>query len=202
MIIILSSLLLASPGKELVVFFSIVLVFLAGGGILSYRLHRTRKEFLQGTETIRNLQSRLAELEGEVLSQEKAGELSPVNSDRRRFLLLDEAIEKERLFALPDITRDKLAELMGVDRNEFARIIRKESGCRNMSDYLNRKRMAYVVEMMQTRPNYTLEAIAKDCGIRSISTFNRVFKDYFGVSPSKYRNTLTISAVEGGGKTT
>ena len=68
-----------------------------------------------------------------------------------------------------------------------------------MSEYLNRKRMVYIIELMAIHPNYTLEAISKDCGIGSVSTFNRVFKEYYGVSPSEYRKQLKANMFRGGG---
>lgn len=106
------------------------------------------------------------------------------------FLRMDRIVDQNRLFTQSDLSRDILAGIMGVDRNRFARIIRVHGGVKNMSEYLNRKRMAFVVEVMKTHPYYTLEAISRECGFSSTTTFNRVFREFFGQSPSEFRKKM------------
>lgn len=173
-----------------------VLVFavVSVGIVLLLKSSHVKRENQKLLQTIQELMDKLARIEDPWPANTPEEDASDMSEDRRRFLQMDREVEAGRLYTLPDISRDVLSGYMGVDRNEFARIIREQSGSRNMREYLNRKRMAYVVEMMKAHPNYTLEAIAKDCGIGSISTFNRVFKEIFGVSPSEYRNNLIPNA--------
>lgn len=111
--------------------------------------------------------------------------------EQERFLKLDRKIEEEELFKNPDLSRPELAKLMGVSLHSFSRIIRTCSGSKNVADYINKKRMTHVVRVFREHPNYTIEAVAQDCGIASISTFNRLFKEYYGMSPSSYRLKLS-----------
>ena len=111
--------------------------------------------------------------------------------EQERFLKLDRKIEEEELFKNPDLSRPELAKLMGVSLHSFSRIIRACSGSKNVADYINKKRMTHVVRVFREHPNYTIEAVAQDCGIASISTFNRLFKEYYGMSPSSYRLKLS-----------
>lgn len=106
----------------------------------------------------------------------------------RRFSRFDRQIDEQRLFTHPDLNREQLCGLMGVDRNRFAVIIQTHSGCKNMSDYINRKRVAYAVALMKQHPNYTLQAISEDSGFSSMRTFNRVFRELYGCAPSEYIN--------------
>ena len=116
--------------------------------------------------------------------------LDDADAVRQRFLRFNEQVDARRLYAQPGISRDDLCRVMGVDRTTFSRIIAEQSGCQNLADYLNRKRMAYAVELMYQHPNYTLQAIMEDCGYTNKMTFNRVFKDTYGMTPSEYRQRL------------
>lgn len=106
-----------------------------------------------------------------------------------RFATFDRTIEQGRLYTQPDLTREMLADLMGVDRTTFSRIIQEQSGCKNLRDYLNQKRMCLAEEMLRQHPDYTIEAIAHDCGL-TLTTFKRLCKDMHNMSPSDYRKSL------------
>lgn len=107
-----------------------------------------------------------------------------------RFLRFDRRIDEQRLFCDPTLNREQLCRLMGVDRNRFATIIQKHSGCKNMNDYINRKRIAYAITLMQQHPNYTFQAISEESGFSSVRTFHRIFHELHGCSPSEYQNRL------------
>ena len=116
----------------------------------------------------------------------------PVDTDteQQRFLRFDQQVESRMLYAQPGISRDDLCHVMGVDRTTFSRIIASLSGCANLSAYLNQKRMRYADRLMRQQPNYSIEAIMQDCGYQSKATFNRIFKEFYGTTPSDYRNKL------------
>ena len=107
-----------------------------------------------------------------------------------RFRHFDAVVDRDRLYVNPSLSRDDYAKVMVVDRTTFSRIVIEQSGCPNLSAYLNRKRMAYAVELMRQHPNYTLQAIMEECGYTNKMTFNRVFKQLYGTTPSLYRDRL------------
>ena len=110
--------------------------------------------------------------------------------DTSRFSAFDTAVSQGRLYAKPEVTRDVLVELMGTDSTTFSRIIREQSGCQNLNDYLNRKRIALACQLMQEHPNWTVETIAQDCGFQTVRTFNRVFKSAMNMTPTQYLDSL------------
>jgi AraC-like DNA-binding protein len=59
---------------------------------------------------------------------------------------------------------------------------------KNFNDFLNRYRIALVIERLQSGENAhkTLEAIANECGFQSRVTFIRAFKKEHGTTPSDY----------------
>lgn len=106
-----------------------------------------------------------------------------------RFAAFDRTVEQGRLYTQSDLSREILADLMGVDRTTFSRIIQEQSGCKNLRDYLNQKRMRLAEELLCQHPDYTIEAIARDCGL-GLTTFKRLCKEMHGMSPSDYRMLL------------
>ena len=113
-----------------------------------------------------------------------------VDLGQGRFLRFDAQVDQERLFTRPDLSREDYARLMGVDRTTFSRIIIEQSGFNNLAAYLNHKRMVEAVRLMHQHPNYTLQAIMEESGYANKMTFNRVFKDTYGMTPSEYRKQL------------
>ena len=109
-------------------------------------------------------------------------------AETRRFAAFDRAVKQKRLYTQQGITRQMLCDLMGVDRTTFSRIIREQSGCLNMNDYLNQKRLRYAEQLLRQHPNYTIQAIMQDSGFATKSTFTTLFKKAYGMTPSEYRN--------------
>ena len=70
----------------------------------------------------------------------------------------------------------------------FSRIIQEHSGCKNLKDYLNQKRLRHAAQLLREQPNYTIQAIMQDSGFQSKSVFTTLFKQTCGMTPSEYRN--------------
>ena len=70
--------------------------------------------------------------------------------------------------------------------SDFTTIMRQYSGATNLSEYINRKRVNYAVQLMKQYPQWTLEAICDACGMNNTS-FKRYFKMFHGMPPSEYR---------------
>jgi len=56
----------------------------------------------------------------------------------------------------------------------------------NLSNYLNRLRVEKAAAML-TETGKSLNEIAEQCGFEDQSWFSKVFKNFTGVSPGKYR---------------
>ncbi|MBR1682982.1 MAG: AraC family transcriptional regulator [Bacteroidaceae bacterium] len=109
------------------------------------------------------------------------------DSETVRFATFDRTVEQGRLYTQSDLSREMLSDLMGVDRTTFSRIIQEQSGCKNMNDYLNQKRIRHAARLLREQPNYTIQAVMEDSGFQSKSNFIRLFRDTYGMTPSEYR---------------
>lgn len=101
-------------------------------------------------------------------------------------------MEQQQLYLQADHTLKDLAAAAGMNVNEVSEVINAGLGC-NFNEFVNR----YRVEEMKKRlkdPRYThlsILAIAFDSGFNSKATFNRIFKQLTGQSPSQYQKDPT-----------
>jgi AraC-like DNA-binding protein len=101
---------------------------------------------------------------------------------------LEEVMEKEKLYLDPEITMDKLAELINCSRHHLSQVL--NGGLqKSFYDYINTCRIEEAKILLSdiARANYKISSIAYDAGFNSLSAFNEVFKKLTGVTPSQYR---------------
>ena len=100
---------------------------------------------------------------------------------------IDAAMENDNLFLRPDLSIVMLAEKVGTNRTYVSKAIKDAKGC-NFSDYVNRYRLDYAVELMKKTPkeNIIIQNIAMQCGCGSIQSFYRYFKLFFNETPTQW----------------
>ena len=110
------------------------------------------------------------------------------DSDREAslFLALDRSLEADRLYLNPDLNRDDLCNLIGVNRNTLGNILQQYSGAANSQVYINRKRIQHAIRLLHEHPEWTMRSVAETCGMRNTATFNRIFRQTYGMTPTEY----------------
>ena len=100
---------------------------------------------------------------------------------------IDEAMEKDNLFLRPDLSIVMLAEQVGTNRTYASKAIKDTKGV-NFSDYVNRFRLDYALELMKKTPkdDIIIQNIAVQCGCGSIQTFYRYFKLFYNETPTQW----------------
>lgn len=84
-----------------------------------------------------------------------------------------------------DITLEKLAQMAGYSIYHFSRIFKKYNNT-TFINFLNRRRIK-ASELLLLENGFTITDIAMQVGFQSLTTFNRVFKNINGCTPSEYR---------------
>lgn len=110
------------------------------------------------------------------------------DEDFKLFKRIAHCIRDEKLYLQPNITRDDIILKTSVPRNKFGKLFRVYAQT-NFSQYINGLRMEYAAHLLVEQPNYTIEAVANECGMGSLPTFYRAFADRFGVTPTEYRQS-------------
>lgn len=111
------------------------------------------------------------------------------HGDELLFQAFDQHVKGTKLYLNYQLSRDDYARLMGVDRNRFAAIL-KEYTQGNLNAYLNGLRLEYSVRLFRAHPDWSINDIAAESALPSLSTFYRLFKDKYGISPNAFRNQL------------
>ncbi|MBR6667977.1 MAG: helix-turn-helix domain-containing protein [Clostridia bacterium] len=84
-----------------------------------------------------------------------------------------------------DMTLDSLAAYAGFSRYTLSRMFRQHTGL-TFTQYLSKRRVDMAMELLAgTRLPVT--QVALQCGFNSIATFNRVFREVKGCTPTQYR---------------
>jgi len=84
-----------------------------------------------------------------------------------------------------DITLEELADIAGYSSCHFSRIFKKYSGTTFIS-FLNNRRVS-AAELLLLEDNASVTEAAARVGFSSLTTFNRVFKDINGCTPSEFK---------------
>jgi len=109
---------------------------------------------------------------------------------QKHLLALTEYMKSKKPYLNNQLTLYQLAEDVDILPHNLSRII-NEHFHRNFFDFIN----LYRIDEFKGRiadpkyDNYTLLAIAFDCGFNSKSSFNRLFKEATGQTPSAYKKS-------------
>lgn len=101
------------------------------------------------------------------------------------------AVEVNRYYQDPGLNLSSLAEKLGLPPHELSRVINTVFK-KSFTDFINEYRVMAAARKMQD-PAYdhiTLLGIAFESGFNSKTTFNRIFKQMAGKSPTEYKNHL------------
>jgi AraC-like DNA-binding protein len=78
-------------------------------------------------------------------------------------------------------------------RNKVNKLIERYANM-SVSDYINKLRIEYSVQLINEHPNWTIDAIAEMCGYVRRATYYSHFNRLFGITPAQYRNERAKNA--------
>ena len=84
-----------------------------------------------------------------------------------------------------DIGLEEIAEKVCLTASYVSFIFKKETGY-NLVKYLTDYRMKKAKELLE-ESNWKIVDIGKACGYTNQPYFNKLFKNYYGVTPKQYR---------------
>lgn len=89
-----------------------------------------------------------------------------------------------------EMTLGKMASDLGISKYVLSRIFAKTFHC-NFTKYVNGIRLNYAKAMLENTQE-PITYICLECGFESQRTFNRVFKEYYKMTPREYRKRLDL----------
>src|SRR5215475_12656559 len=90
-----------------------------------------------------------------------------------------------------DLSLDEMAQLVGLSTAHFARMFRKSTG-QTPHQFVLRQRMERAKAMLRA-PDARVLDVALACGFKTQQHFAQVFRDFWGISPTEYRQDIVGS---------
>ena len=100
---------------------------------------------------------------------------------------LERIMRNERAYADYELRIGGLASTLGTAEHKLRDAINGALGYRNFNQYVNRYRIDEAARRLHTEPELPVLSIALDVGFRSLSAFNKAFRDIEGCTPTVYR---------------
>lgn len=114
------------------------------------------------------------------------------DEDKQQYLsVLVDYIDNKKPYLNNELTLNQLAQEVNIPLHHLSRIINEHFN-QNFFDFINQFRVNEFISRLPDPKyyNYSLLAIAFDCGFNSKTTFNRYFKKATGLTPSQYKNKM------------
>jgi AraC-like DNA-binding protein len=101
-------------------------------------------------------------------------------------------METEKPYLNRDLSIQDLSDMTGIPRHHITQVL-NEKHRKNFFTFINEYRVQEVISRFSNpkNNNYTILAIAYDAGFNSKTTFNSIFKNQTGMTPSEYREKST-----------
>lgn len=119
------------------------------------------------------------------LQSKPQGKLS---SQERLYMQLCKLMDEKKPYLDPEFNRDTLTRELNTNRIYLAEAIRIFSNGLSISKFITRYRLQYAASLLMGRRDVPMTDIAERSGFTSRRTYNRLFREYFGMTPAAFRN--------------
>jgi len=111
---------------------------------------------------------------------------APLNEEEKEYVLaIDRLLTLDKVYQEPSYGRSHMASELKISESLLSRIINGHYG-KNVPQLLNEYRVKEA-EILLTQTEASISEISEEAGFNSLATFNRVFKEIRGITPSSYR---------------
>ncbi|MEX0812045.1 MAG: AraC family transcriptional regulator [Chitinophagales bacterium] len=145
-----------------------------------FRISKIGRSDLVIAKNIKNspVEAKASEIEDEEIPEAK----------KRQIDHLIEHMESDRPYMNPMLTLQDLAEQTNIPKHQLTILFNSHMGL-NFFEFVNQYRLDEVKKRLLNPKyaHYTIMAIAYDCGFNSKSTFNTLFKEVTGKTPTQWR---------------
>jgi AraC-like DNA-binding protein len=109
---------------------------------------------------------------------------------------LSELMYVKRIYLNPVLKVEDVAANMSISEKALSSLLNQHIG-KSFNDFVNEYRIEEVKIKLADPANhhFTIAAIAFDCGFNSLATFQRVFKQFTGITPSKFQSDNLLPRV-------
>jgi AraC-like DNA-binding protein len=102
---------------------------------------------------------------------------------------IQQQMDVHQLYLESELTLNRLADACGVSSHHLSEVLNQHDG-KNFYRFVNEYRVAYICQQLKADATDKVLDVGLRSGFSSKSTFNAVFKQIQGVTPSQYKNAL------------
>jgi AraC-like DNA-binding protein len=156
--------------------------------ILLYYSYRKQQEKNRGLYRQIKEQDHLAE-ELKFFKQQNAVETSLQGNIQQRQLVARfcEYLQENKFYTNIEINIDEIVSALVTNRTDFFKAVKAVTN-KTPIEYIHSVRLEEAKQALESNFELSLETIAYDYGFGSYTTFYRLFKERYQISPAKYRN--------------
>lgn len=113
-------------------------------------------------------------------------------------MLLTRSMQENKLYLQPDLSLDKLAQFTGLAPKTISAVLNQYKET-SFTNFVNQYRIEDFKQRLSNREGQqlTIVGLAMECGFNSPATFQRVFKQFTGLSPTAFLKSLENNTVTG-----
>ncbi|TGK35950.1 AraC family transcriptional regulator [Leptospira gomenensis] len=104
---------------------------------------------------------------------------------------LDELMTVKRLYLDENLTLGKLAAELDVQTHQLSEILNVRLG-KSFREYVTRFRLEEAADLLLGEPERSILSVLYASGFNSKSSFHKLFQEYYGCSPSEFRNRESL----------
>lgn len=129
-----------------------------------------------------------ADIAHEETEEHKENEDSLVVVPQEGYSRLLKRIDDERIYLQPGLTLAELAKQLGTNRTTLSKLVNEEAGM-SFTEFINRKRIAFVRKLEQENPKARKQDLAEQAGYTSMRSFYRNYNLFSGPNYSPPSNS-------------
>lgn len=156
--------------------------------------HQLRNELRELKEQLKP-QDRISELQQETESLRENINDTREMSDNELRSWIDVQMSESHMYTDPDLTLKDIAQRLGLTQKRIKQLLKDDERYGRLYDYLTEKRVLYATELIKENPQWSMDAISKEAGFVSRTTFQTEFKKRIGVTPAQYRQHTQTEVV-------
>ena len=105
---------------------------------------------------------------------------------RNLLMVVKQYMEEHHTYLDNQLTLNRLAEAVAMSTHHLSEVLNQQEG-KNFYQFVNEYRINYLCKQLKANPTIKIIDLALNSGFSSKSTFNAVFKQITGLTPSQYR---------------